>query len=178
MSILFALRFIYIQEKSDFSLVYRIRETVHTCRLLEKHELELCLREASEVGLKEKCPFTPKTVGIRHKFTGWCVLDKTTGMYYTYSSFVNMYLYAVRYLSCFFAERTYYKEDVLEFEEFVCSGEMNGHVHEKMLYMFSLGFRSPVYIAWSCCTGMDIVGLHDVLLKTKTFTVYFGEEPA
>lgn len=178
MSILFALRFIYIQEKSDFSLVYRIRETVRTCRRLERHELEQCLRDAASVGLKDKCPFTPTTIGIRTKYTGWCVLDKTTGLYYTYSSFVKMYLYAVRYMSCFFAERTYYREDIADYEDFVCSGEMDGRVRDKMLHMFSLGFRSPIYVAWSCCTGMDIVELHNVLLKAKTFTVYFGENPA
>lgn len=178
MSLMFALRFMYIQDKSDFSLVFRFKETVHTCRRLEQEEIEKCLRDAAEVGLKSKCPFRPRTVGRRLKYTGWCVYDKTTGMYYTYSTFVNMFLYSCRVMACFFAERTYVKEDIGEFEEYVCVGEMDYRILDKMLHMFSLGYRSPVYVAWFCSTGMDIVKLHDVLSESKSFTTYFGEQSA
>lgn len=176
MSPIFALRFIYMPNKSDFSLVFRVKQEVLTCRKLLRHEIEQCLSEAASNGLRE-CPFTITNVG-KKVVTGWCIEDRSTGLYYSISSFMSMYIYAVRVIACFFAEQTYMREDVGEFEEYVAVGEMDSRIRDKMLHMFSLGYRSPVYIAWACCTGMDISKLHEVLSCAKTFTTYFGEQPA
>lgn len=176
MSPIFALRFIYMPNKSDFSLVFRIKQEVLTCRKLSRLDIENCLAEAAEYGLRP-CPFSPQDVG-KKVVTGWCVEDRSTGLHYSVSSFMSTYIYAVRVMACFFAEQTYMREDIAEFEEYVSVGEMDSRIRDKMLHMFALGYRSPVYIAWACCTGMDLSKLHDVLHNAKTFTTYFEAKSA